>query len=261
MQSQSLAQWPGIATWSVSYIMSVFVFTGCAAAYTPPPLTTQHPAHPEALAAPALPPSQTLAYGPADIPAPQPASFMAQRETPHGGHGVSPSAAGGPPAVVGEGKVVAVVPSSSQIVVDHKEIPGFMDAMTMGYRIEPPALLEGVKAGDAVRFTIDLQQKAIVKIENMLAQRETPHGGHGASPSAARSQQAVVGEGKVIAVVPSSGQIVVDHKEIPGFMDAMTMGYRVEPPALLEGVKAGDAVRFTVDPQQKAIIKIEQMKP
>jgi protein SCO1/2 len=71
----------------------------------------------------------------------------------------------------------------------------------------------------------------------------------------------VVGEGKVIAVVPSSSQIVVDHKAIPGFMDAMTMGYRVEPASLLGGVQAGDVVRFTIDPQQKAIVKIEKMKP
>ena len=64
----------------------------------------------------------------------------------------------------------------------------------------------------------------------------------------------------MIAVVPSSSQIVVDHKEITGFMDAMTMGYRVEPPSLLEGVKAGDTIRFTIDPQQKAIVKIEKLQ-
>jgi Cu/Ag efflux protein CusF len=150
-----------MSPWSMSYLVSLFVFTGCAAAYTPPPLTTQHPAHPEAPAAPALPPSKTLAYGPADIPTPQPASFMAQREMPHGGHGAQPS------THVGEGKVIAVVPSSSQIVVDHKEIPGFMEAMTMGYRVEPAALLGGVKAGDTIRFTINPQQKAIVKIEKL----------------------------------------------------------------------------------------------
>jgi Cu/Ag efflux protein CusF len=119
------------------------------------------------MAAPTLPPSNTLAYGPSDIPSPQPASFMAQREMPHGGHGAQPSAHKGQQSVMGEGKVVAVVPSGGQIVVDHKEIPGFMDAMTMGYRIEPPSLLEGVKAGDAIRFTIDPQQKAIVKIEKL----------------------------------------------------------------------------------------------
>ena len=157
--------------WRGLYIVSVFVFTGCAAAYTPPPLTTQHPAHPEALAAPALPPSQTLAYGPSDIPATQPASFTAQREMPsgmqHGGHGGQRSAQQSQQAVMGEGKVIAVVPGSHQIVVDHKAIPGFMDAMTMGYRVEPPALLGGVKAGDAIRFTIDPQQKAIVNMEKM----------------------------------------------------------------------------------------------
>ena len=92
-QPYVLQLWRGDSSlWSMSYIVSLFVFTGCAAAYTPPPLTTQHPAHPEAPAAPALPPSKTLAYGPSDIPAPQPASFMAQRETPPGGHGAHPSA-------------------------------------------------------------------------------------------------------------------------------------------------------------------------
>ena len=64
----------------------------------------------------------------------------------------------------------------------------------------------------------------------------------------------------MIAVVPSSSQIVVDHKEIPGFMEAMTMGYRVEPAVASWGVKAGDTIRFTIDPQQKAIVKIEKLK-
>jgi hypothetical protein len=36
---------------------------------------------------------------------------------------------------VGEGKVIAVMPDKSQIVVDHKEIPGVMGAMTMGYTV------------------------------------------------------------------------------------------------------------------------------
>jgi Cu/Ag efflux protein CusF len=152
-----------LASWSASFVLSLLVFTGCATAYTPPPLTPRHPAHPEALAAPTLPESNTLAYGPADLPSPQPAISMVH----HGAHGTPASEQKGQPAVVGEGKVIAVVPGSSQIVVDHKEIKGFMDAMTMGYRIEPPSLLEGVQAGDTIRFTIDTQQKAIVKIEKM----------------------------------------------------------------------------------------------
>ena len=149
-------------TWSMSYSVSLLVFTSCVAAYTPPPLTTQHPAHPEATAAPAPPPSHTLAYGASDRPAPQPGMSMAQAQ-----HSAPSTPQQSQPTVVGEGKVVAVVPSSNQIVVDHKAIPGFMDAMTMGYRIEPPSLLEGVKAGDSVRFTIDTRQKTIVKLEKL----------------------------------------------------------------------------------------------
>lgn len=164
MPSPNRVQRRGLGTW-MSYVVGVLVVTGCATAYTPPPLTTQHPAHPEAMAAPALPRSTTLAYRASDIPTPQPASFVARRATAHGEHGAA--AAGSQPMVVGEGKVIAVVPSSHQIVVDHKAIPGFMDAMTMGYRVEPASLLERVQAGETIRFTIDPQQKAIVNIEKM----------------------------------------------------------------------------------------------
>jgi Cu/Ag efflux protein CusF len=73
--------------------------------------------------------------------------------------------------------------------------------------------------------------------------------------------KSVSGEGKIVAVVPTSKQVVIDHKEIKGFMDAMTMGYRVDPLSLLDGVQAGDQVRFTIDTQQNAIVKMEKIKP
>lgn len=71
--------------------------------------------------------------------------------------------------------------------------------------------------------------------------------------------QAVTGEGKVIAVVPASEQIVVEHGVIQGFMSAMTMGYKVTPPSLLDGFKAGDTIRFTIDTQNQAIVKLEKL--
>ncbi|MCZ6874509.1 MAG: copper-binding protein, partial [bacterium] len=70
-------------------------------------------------------------------------------------------------AVSGEGKVIAVVPATEQVVIDHGDIKGFMDAMTMGYKVSPASLLDGLKAGDQIRFTIDTQKKAIVKIEKL----------------------------------------------------------------------------------------------
>jgi Cu/Ag efflux protein CusF len=149
--------------WWAVCVVSLSVFAGCASAYTPPPLTTQHPAHPEAVAAPTLPPSQTLAYDPAARPTPPPAMAMAHQS----GHSTHMSAHGRQHMVVAEGKVIAVVPGSQQIVVDHKEIPGVMGAMTMGYRAEPPSLLEEVKPGDTIRFTMDTQQQTIIKLEKL----------------------------------------------------------------------------------------------
>lgn len=142
-------------------VLTLLLAAGCAA-YRLEPLTTNHPAHPEAMAAPERPFSRTLAYTPADIPAVRPVAAVSFTQ-----EGPTPSAAGGGEIVVGEGKVIATVPNAGQLVVEHGEIKGFMEAMTMGYRIEPPSLLEGLKFGDRIRFTIDVQKKAIVKIEKL----------------------------------------------------------------------------------------------
>ncbi len=134
--------------------------SGCAA-YELPPLSSNHPASPQAMATPARSVSKTLAYTRADIPSTQPIADAAMpQDTRQAGLAE-------PQTVVADGKVIATVPNASQIVVEHGEIKGFMDAMTMGYRVDPPSLLDGLKFGDKVRFTIDVPKKAIVKIEKM----------------------------------------------------------------------------------------------
>lgn len=42
------------------------------------------------------------------------------------------------------------------------------------------------------------------------------------------------------------GQVYLNHEEIPGFMDAMAMGYAYEDPSIVEGLSPGMAVRFRV---------------
>ena len=239
--------------WKAFFICGWFVIAGCAA-YEMPPLPTNHPANADAMAAPVRLFARTLAYTQADIPSTQPVLAAAPAQ------GTKPAGEG--QMIVAEGKVVATVPNASQIVVEHGEIKGFMDAMTMGYRVDPPSLLEGLKSGDKVRFTIDVPKKAIVKIEKgtALAAAASPQQVQGSGAAAASAQKTVVGEGKVVATVPASNQIVVEHGEIKGFMEAMTMGYPVDPPSLLEGLKFGDKVRFTIDVSKKAIVKIEKMK-
>jgi Cu/Ag efflux protein CusF len=138
-------------------IMSFSFLIGCAP-YMPEPLTINHPAHPQASVAAMRPASQTLLYTASDLPA----RNAATEHDAHHGSDTPPEK-----TVIGEGKVIAVVPSSSQLVIEHGPIKDFMDAMTMGYPTEPASLLAGLKPGDKVRFAIDVKRKVIVKVEKM----------------------------------------------------------------------------------------------
>ncbi len=76
-------------------------------------------------------------------------------------------------------------------------------------------------------------------------------------PAAAKR---VTGLGKIIAITTSTGELVLDHERLQGFMDAMTMGYKVSAPKLLDGLKPGDRVSFTLDTSRRVITKIEKVK-
>ena len=148
----------------VALVAASLLLAGCAG-YQLEPLATSHPAHPEATAAPERPLSQTLAYTRSDIPSVQsvPPVAAAQHRGPQTRRTEEPVSQ----TVVGEGEVISTVPKASQIVLEHGEIKDFMEAMTMGYRIDPPSLLEGLKPGDKVRFTIDVPKRTITQIEKL----------------------------------------------------------------------------------------------
>lgn len=143
---------------------ATLALAGCAR-YELGPLPASHPANSEAPVPPEPARSRTLAYARTDIPDIRPVPPVAA--TPHGGHGAPPAGARGSATVVGEGEVVATTPNAGQVVVDHGPIEGFMEAMTMGYRVDPVALLAGLKPGDKVRFTIDVQRRAIIELEKL----------------------------------------------------------------------------------------------
>lgn len=71
---------------------------------------------------------------------------------------------GVPKTVSAQGTVIALVPERVEIVLTHGEIKGFMDAMTMGYKVSSPSLLKTLKPGDTVQFTIDTEKRVITKI-------------------------------------------------------------------------------------------------
>jgi len=142
---------------------TVLLALSACAAYELQPLSMDHPANPRGMSVPRGEPSKTLAYSSTDIPI---VTASAAQQGTHESHH-PPGDANGQKTAVGEGKVIATVPAANQLVLEHGEIAGFMEPMTMGYRIEPASLLDELKSGDQVRFTIDVSKKTIVKIEKL----------------------------------------------------------------------------------------------
>jgi Cu/Ag efflux protein CusF len=86
---------------------------------------------------------------PADFAQSQPAPAQVPAQAPS-----APAAAQNLPMVSGTVEKVDV--AASKITIDHGPIPNLdMDAMTMVFRAQDPAILKGVKARDKIRFTAD----------------------------------------------------------------------------------------------------------
>ena len=69
--------------------------------------------------------------------------------------------------------------------------------------------------------------------------------------------------GVVRAGLADAGILVITHGEIAGYMPPMTMGFRTDSRKILESVKPGDAVRFTLrgTPPNLAITAIDKTAP
>ena len=53
-------------------------------------------------------------------------------------------------------------------------------------------------------------------------------------------------KGQIVSVDPAKGEVLLDHQDIKNFMPAMTMVYKVEDPALLQGKEPGDLITATL---------------
>ena len=60
----------------------------------------------------------------------------------------------------------------------------------------------------------------------------------------AKDAKSYVLKGKVTEV--GKDQLTVNHKDVPGFMSAMTMPYKVDKVDILKSLKAGDEIEATV---------------
>ena len=56
------------------------------------------------------------------------------------------------------GQILGIDPERQEVLVDHEDIPGFMPAMTMSYKVQDPALLQGKQPGDLVTATLVVEE-------------------------------------------------------------------------------------------------------
>lgn len=67
--------------------------------------------------------------------------------------------------------------------------------------------------------------------------------------AACRSKAPVIhqGVGVIEEVNHETARVQINHQEIKGYMPAMSMAYRVRDKAILDSVKSGDEVEFTME--------------
>jgi protein SCO1/2 len=88
-------------------------------------------------------------------------------------------------------------------------------------------------------------------------------------PSAAPNFKTYHLRGKVVSTTPATGEVVLNHEAIPGFMEAMTMPYKLKDPQILNELHPGDTITADVLVSQDAdatvlldhIVVVAQGKP
>ena len=77
--------------------------------------------------------------------------------------------------------------------------------------------------------------------------------------------------GRIVSVDAAKGSVLLDHEAVPGFMDAMTMSYKLKDPGILSELHPGDRVTAKLlvhqtadgfeDPMLDEIVIVAQARP
>jgi len=74
------------------------------------------------------------------------------------------------------------------------------------------------------------------------------HSQHNAAPAAAQNDANALTDGEVKKVDKDTGKLTVQHGPLTNLnMPGMTMAFKVQDPAMLDQVKAGDKIRLRVE--------------
>lgn len=132
-----------------------------------------------------------------------------------------------------------------------------VDVVTGVERDGRSEIRSGLAAGQKIvasgQFMIDSE----ASLKGALARMERQQPAHATAPAAA------LAEGKVESVDRAASTITLNHGPIPSVdMPAMTMRFRVEPPALLDDLAAGARVEFDVVKREgEFVVTVLKSKP
>ena len=155
-----------------------------------------------------------------------------------------------------DGEIKKVDKEAGKITVKHGRLANLdMAPMTMVFKVKDPAMLEQVKAGDKVKFTAEKMSGALtvtaLQAATVLAAATTTAQANVAATMPGADAKAVAlpqSDGEIKKVDKEAGKITVKHGPLVNLdMPAMTMVFKVKDPGMLEQVKTGDKVKFTVE--------------
>lgn len=158
-----------------------------------------------------------------------------------------------PGASDARGTVKGVDKAQGKVKLKHGPIDKFdMPGMTMMFRVEDPSLLERVQEGEEVGFTVDKQGNAFVVtgFQSLQADMSQDIG-----QPATTMQGGSDARGMVKAIDKAQGKVKLQHGPIDKLgMPGMTMMFRVDDPSLLDTVREGEEVGFTIERQGSAFV-------
>jgi Cu/Ag efflux protein CusF len=117
-------------------------------------------------------------------------------------------------------------------------------------RLYKVVLLVNLALGAGFLFSSLWWGREVGRLRGELA---SPEQATSARPSGERRWSA---EGIVRVVAPEINRVFIDHGDIPGLMEAMTMAFEPEHPKLLNGLNGGDRVRFTLQEKGKRLLLV-----
>lgn len=88
-----------------------------------------------------------------------------------------------------KGKVVSVDRARSQVVIDHKDIPGLMEGMVMPFTLKDEYALQEIAGGDEIQATLVVTDRGFW-LENPIVTKAVPNQGGATDTSTSREPQA-----------------------------------------------------------------------